>query len=268
MHQFKSFHRISIITPEGVVAVGQNVPEVTYDGKLHQGTALEMLRWATSNLECGVNVIDVKMEEFPLDGDFKLRTPTDFLTDEGLAYVLASILNWKSPLNGAEIIYKYGEGIYVNNPVEILNLNDAFKTFDPVNDLALCMAILQKFKIEIRYDSKSGAARIRPRPDMGVIIDDTEIRREICRRAIEECIVIPGSGWDGTVHLSMVTLPPEPPKTIAEMAPGQQEVVDAAPDMRPSDVFSAARVALATSDQTTPHLDGSPNGWKDLGMKE
>lgn len=242
MNQFKSFHRISIVTPEGVTAIGQNVPEVLRDGKLYQGSAYEMLRKVTCDLGHDIVITDIKMEEFPLEGDYRLRCVTDYLTDEGLAFALASILNWKSPLNGAEIFYKAGEGIYANNPVDIFTLGEAFKSFDPVNDLALCMSIMQRFKVPMRYDDRTGAAVIRPRPDLAATIDDTEIRREICRYAIEDRHAhIPDSGWDGTVHLSMLKLPSPPPMTIAEMAPGQQESISILKDPpKPSDVFSAA----------------------------
>lgn len=223
MQQFKSFHRVSIQTPEGVIALGQNVPEVSFDGKLRQGNVTEMLKFVVSNLDHDLNITDIKMEEIPLEGDYKLRAPTDYYTDQGLAFALASILNWKSPLNGAEITYKADEGIYVNNPVEIFNLNDAFKTFDPVNDLALCMSILQLFKVQMRYDSKSGAALIRPRPDITDVNDATEIRREICREAIESrAKYISDCGWDGTIHLSMVK---QSVLTIAAMAETHPELV-------------------------------------------
>lgn len=223
MQQFKSFHRISIVTPDGVTAIGQNVPEVMFDGKLYQGTAYEMLRKVTFDLDRDIVITDIKMEEFPLEGDYRLRCVTDYLTDEGLAFALASILNWKSPLNGAEIFYKAGEGIYVNNPVDIFTLGEAFKSFDPVNDLALCMSIMQRFKVPMRYDDRTGAAFIRPRPDLVATIDDTEIRREICRHAIEDRYAhIRDSAWDGTVHLSMVK---QAVLAIASMAETHPELV-------------------------------------------
>lgn len=224
MQQFTSFHRLSVVTPQGIVAIGQNVPEVTFKGELRQSTATEMLKHIVGNLDRGVVILDLKMEELPLEGDYLVRSPTDFFTDEGIAFALASIFNWKDPRNGAPIEYKAGEGLHVRAPIDILKLDDAFKPFDPVNDLELCMVILQRFKVELRYEDRTGNAYFRGRHGEGnTFVTDEQIRREICRSAIDmRGGVISDCPWDGHIHLSMVL---RPPATIADMATVEPTVV-------------------------------------------
>jgi hypothetical protein len=229
--------------PVGVIAIGQNVPSVTHKGELEQSSAAAMLHYVTMGLGRDAIVTDIKMEEFPLEGDYKVSAPTDFFTDEGIAFALASIFEWKDPRNNHPIEYNSGEGLHVRTPVDILNLAGAFKPFDPVNDLELCMVILQRFKVELRYEDRTGNAYFRGRHGEGnKFVTDEQIRREICRSAIDMRIAhISNHGWDGNVHLSMVVTTPTVPKTIAEMASGQQEQVSILKDPpKPSDVFSAA----------------------------
>lgn len=239
MNQFKSFHRVSVTTPAGTIVMGQNVPDVSYDGKLSQGTVQALLYHVTGCIERDAIVSDIKLEELPLEGDYLLRSPTDFMTDEGIAFALANIFNWKDPRNGAPIFHQPGEGLFIKNDVNILNLDNAFQPFDPINDLALCMTIMQMFKVELRYAERTGEAYFRGRAGCNnKFVTPEEIRREICRTAID-CRFphIQDSGWDGTVHLSMVSFPPT---TIADMAPGQQENVSILQDPpMPSDAYAA-----------------------------
>lgn len=240
MNQFKSYHRVTIHGKDGVVAVAQNVPDVNHNGDLSQSSVAGLLQWVTGNLDRTTVITDIRMEELPLEGDYKVNSPTDFFTDEGIAYALASIFDWKDPRNSHPIMYQAGEGIYTKSPVDILNLNAAFKNFDPVNDLELCMIILQIFKVELRYEERTGHAYFRGHHGEGnKFVTNEQIRREICRAAIDRRVsVISSCSWDGTVHLSMVL---RPPATIADMAPGQQESVSILQDPpKPSDVFSAA----------------------------
>jgi hypothetical protein len=227
MQPFKTYHRVSVIGPEGVIAVGQNVPSVNHKGELQQSSAASMLNFVTMGLARDAVVVDIKMEEFPLEGDYKVSTPTDFFTDEGIAYALASIFEWKDPRNNHPIIHQADEGLYLKGPIDILNLNASYKKFDPVNDLELCMVILQRFKVELRYEDRTGNAYFRGRHGEGnKFVTDEQIRREICRSAIDMRIAhISNHGWDGNVHLSMVITPPTPPVTIADMATVEPTVV-------------------------------------------
>lgn len=240
MNQFKSFHRVTIFTAAGAIAVGQNVPSVAFDGTLRQSNVAVVLKEVVGNLPHDTEVTDIELVELPLEGDYKVFSPTDFMTDEGIAYAIASILNWKSPIDDSPMTFRAGEGVYITQPFSITNLDAAFARFDPVNQLAQCMAIQLRFRIELRFDDRTGAAMFRGRPNSpaGSLIQEEDIRREICRSAIDKAYaVIKGSGWDGTVRLSMVAVPP---KTIAEMAPGQQENVSILQDPpKPSDTYAA-----------------------------
>lgn len=237
MQPFKTFHRVSVMGPEGVIAIGQNVPSVNHKGELNQSSAASMLNFVTMGLTRDAVVVDIKMEEFPLEGDYKVSAQSDFFTDEGIAFALASIFQWKDPRNNHPIEYQPGEGVYSCAPADFVYANGNTRMFDPVNDLELCMVILQRFKVELRYEDRTGSAYFRGRHGEGnKFVTDEQIRREICRSAIDMRMAhISDHGWDGNVHLSMVTTPPTPPKTIAEMAPGQQESILKDPP-KPSDV--------------------------------
>lgn len=206
MNQYTSFYRVTVLGPKGAIIVLQNVPEVAGDGTLRQGTVAQMLSDLPRFLQGNEPITNVLMEEHQLEGDYKVRTMAEHLTDEGLAYALASILDWKHPSSLAPISYTPGEGLIVRNEFSITNLDNAFLPFDPVVDLEACMAILLAFKVNIRFDDRSGAALFYNRDTAGGpgYLDPIDIRRHICISAINGRSAFVDSKWDGTVPRSMV----------------------------------------------------------------
>lgn len=206
MNQYTSFYRVTVMGPDGAIAILQNVPEVAPDGTLRQGTVAQMLGQLPHYLKDNAVITNVVMEEHPLEGDYKVRSDADHLTDEGLAYALAAMLDWKHPASLAPISYTPGEGLIVRNEFSITNLDNAFLPFDPVVDLESCMAILLAFKVNIRFDDRTGAALFYSHNTAGGpgITDPIEIRRKICINAINARGAFVVSKWDGTVPLSMV----------------------------------------------------------------
>ena len=209
-NQHTTFVVLKALTATGdVVAVAHNKPHVNSAGELQQVSLVEMSRSFAYQLAEDQGVHEIITEHHPLEGDYEVRCPSEKMTDTGVAYALAAIMGWKSPINGAEITYKNGE-LTVINPFNITNLDAAFTPFKPQEDLAMAMAILLKFKVSIRFSDKELTASFGCSDSKGRSFgDDPSILRELCRRAVDNAWgVIRDGQWDGTIPLSLVK--PEP----------------------------------------------------------
>lgn len=225
-NEFSKYAIIKALNAAGeVISLTHNKPVIDGAGKLSQASVAMMNYHFSSRLGAEASLHDIVVEHHPLEGDYGVNCPSQFMSDTGVAYALAAIMGWKSPLNGAEIIYKNGE-LTVNNPFSITNLDAAFTPFKPQEDLAMAMAILLKFKVSIHFGDRDLSASFGCSMSKGKSFsDDPSILRELCRRAVDNSYgVIPDSAWDGTIPLSLVDFPkPEP---VAETASNGNIVTD------------------------------------------
>lgn len=225
---FKTMSRLTISNATGVIAICQNKPFVTPQGELSQSSSGALFHHAYRDLPDDAVITDTKFEEITLEEDYTVQCPPSYLNEQGITFALASILEWKHPIDNTPIRYEDGEFTVFRSIGSIFDLDKAFSTFAPCTDLATTMAIVLRFKPSLRFDPSTlklqfGYSSYHPSGNQPQFDDDVMLR-EICREAIlSSTSVQPIGKWDGSVPLSMVALTVAPESTEHVRQGGESE---------------------------------------------
>lgn len=206
MSKFTSFSQVTAYNAKGeVLAVATNRPVV--DGGevgMKQQPLMAMIA-QLNGYNFSSEIVDIKIEHHPLEGDYNIWCDPKCMTDFGLRYAIAKCYGMIDPLSGTEIVYQDGDLFVVGKP-GIDSFFTAFAPFNPWTNKALAWQIAMDFAVSLKFDGHCNVIVI-PSRNLDTKVKATQqdvVIRDLLIMALYQRHNKPNTDYNGHVPLSMV----------------------------------------------------------------